>query len=162
LTGNPLLAEIIEVEAGISRYRQTSRNLSNYIPLLRYVNPALSAIGIGESNNDGAKMGARRVAYHDVLLRQLKQRIESGSDLPCIQGAVLKDPEAKLNETELLSVSLSMMAVSFVIPGERRREIDKCRVRIAVSHRWHGQSCFWLTIPTSNKRPTVQSKVLGF
>jgi 3-hydroxyphenylacetate 6-hydroxylase len=112
LTGNPLLTEIIEVEAGISRYRETSRNLSNYIPLLRYVNPVLSAIGVGASNQEGARMGARRVAYHDVLLSQLKNRIESGTDLPCIQGAVLKDPGAKLNETELLSVSLSMMAVS--------------------------------------------------
>ena len=120
LTGNPLLAEIIEVEAGISRYRQTSRNLSNYIPLLRYVNPVLSSIGIGDSNKDGARMGARRVAYHDVLLVQLKERIERGTDLPCIQGAVLKDPEAKLNETELLSVSLSMMAVSFFYSCWRR------------------------------------------
>ncbi|RDL40198.1 Uncharacterized protein BP5553_00177 [Venustampulla echinocandica] len=111
LTGNPLLAEIIEVEAGISHYRQTARNLSNYIPLLRYVNPVLSKLGFGETPGAAAAMGARRVAYHDVLLRQLKARVDEGTDLPCIQGAVLKDPEsAKLTEKELLSISLSMMA----------------------------------------------------
>lgn len=113
LIGNPLLAEIIKVEAGISRYRQTGRNLSNYIPLLRYVNPVLSTLGYGGSTVEAAEMGARRVAYHDVLLEQLKGRIAQGTDLPCIQGAVLKDLEsARLTQKELLSISLSMMAVS--------------------------------------------------
>ena len=107
-------------------------------------------------------MGARRVAYHDVLLRQLKKRIEAGTDLPCIQGAVLKDPEAKLNEIELLSVSLSMMAVSFFILNWRELSTDKYRVQIVVSHPWHGQFCFWRTIQTSNRKPTMLSKEQGF
>jgi cytochrome P450 len=49
--------------------------------------------------------------YNKVLLEELKQRIEEGTDNPCIQGGVLKDPEASsLTEEELISISLSMMA----------------------------------------------------
>ena len=34
----------------------------------------------------------------DRLLKGLKERIELGTDKPCITGNILKDPEAKLNE----------------------------------------------------------------
>lgn len=34
------------------------------------------------------------------LLNMLKERIDNGTDVPCITGNVLKDPEVKLNDGE--------------------------------------------------------------
>jgi hypothetical protein len=36
----------------------------------------------------------------DKLLGMLKQNIASGVDKPCISGNILKDPEAKLNDSK--------------------------------------------------------------
>lgn len=58
-----------------------------------------------------ASIGKRRHAYHAKLQARLRDDIASGTDQPCIQGNVLRDPESKgLSEGELLSISLSMMA----------------------------------------------------
>lgn len=99
LRGDTIFAEMVQVETEISRLRDTSQNYENYIPLLRPFKRARSDIG------------RRRVGYHKVLLENLRAEVASGTDKPCIQGNVLKDPESKgLSEGELLSVSLSMMA----------------------------------------------------
>lgn len=56
-------------------------------------------------------VGKRRYAYHHALQEKLRKDIAHGSDRPCIQGNVLKDPDSKgLTEGELLNVSMSMMA----------------------------------------------------
>ena len=112
LTDDPLLNEIITVESEISRYRDTSKNYANYIPLLRYWDPVASFLGLREQSNHAAEIGRRRLAYNDVLLNNLRREVEQGVDKPCIQGAVLRDPDAAtLTREELISVSLSMMAV---------------------------------------------------
>jgi phenylacetate 2-hydroxylase len=84
-----LLKEITAVERGVSNFRSTSNNWEDYVPLLRYL--------------PGKKAGplefkARRSAYMHTLLSGLKERIEKGTDKPCITGNILKDPEAKLND----------------------------------------------------------------
>ncbi|KAI9038217.1 cytochrome P450 [Aspergillus affinis] len=107
LQENSLYAEIVAVETEISRYRSTSKNLTNYIPLLRLLEPILwrrAAVFSGE-------IGQRRIAYNNMLLDGLKEAVEKGTDKPCIQGNVLRDPESVgLSSKELLSISLSMMA----------------------------------------------------
>ncbi|RKU45353.1 hypothetical protein DL546_008165 [Coniochaeta pulveracea] len=112
LYDDPLLAEIIYVESEISRFRDTGSNYANYIPLLRYWEPVASFLGLdSDPKNHAADIGRRRLAYNDVLLNKLKEEVAAGVDKPCIQGAVLRDPEsATLTREELISVSLSMMA----------------------------------------------------
>jgi 3-hydroxyphenylacetate 6-hydroxylase len=100
------LSEVIYVESEISKLRSTAVNYSNYIPFLRIFEPFQT------SNTHGADIGKRRRDYNGVLLDELKAKIKAGIDAPCIQGNVLKDPDAILSRDELTSISLSMMAVS--------------------------------------------------
>jgi 3-hydroxyphenylacetate 6-hydroxylase len=107
---NDVLKEIIYVEEEISRLRETSSNYDNYIPLLRPLNSIASALGLKDGSHL-ASVGKRRHAYHAKLQERLREEIVSGTDQPCIQGNVLRDPDSKgLSEGELLSISLSMMA----------------------------------------------------
>ncbi|UQC75467.1 uncharacterized protein CLUP02_02121 [Colletotrichum lupini] len=112
LEEDPLFSEIIYVESEISKLRDTRKNYTNYIPLLRYWEPIASVLGLQSTpKNHAGDIGRRRLEYNDVLLSRLKDEIARGKDKPCIQGAVLKDPEsATLTREELISVSLSMMA----------------------------------------------------
>ena len=114
LTDDPLMAEVIYVESEISKLRDTGKNYANYVPLLRYWEPISRILGLDSAPKDhAADIGRRRLAYNDRLLDRLKDEVASGTDKPCIQGAVLRDPEsATLTREELISVSLSMMAVS--------------------------------------------------
>lgn len=122
LTDDPLLSEIIYVESEISKFRDTGKNYANYIPLLRYWEPIAGLIGLNaQPKNHAADIGRRRLAYNDVLLTRLRQEVAAGEDKPCIQGAVLRDPDsATLTREELISVSLSMMAVGFELRLKRR------------------------------------------
>lgn len=113
LKDDPLLNEIVYVESEISKFRDTGKNYSNYIPLLRYWEPVASILGLsGQPKNHAADIGRRRLQYNDVLLERLRDQVQQGTDKPCIQGAVLRDTDsATLTREELISVSLSMMAV---------------------------------------------------
>ena len=114
LHDDPLMSEIIQVESAVSRFRDTSKNYANYIPILRYWEPLADRLRLGSSTKeDASDIGRRRLAYNDVLLNRLRDQVVKGEDRPCIQGAVLRDPDsATLTREELISVSLSMMAVS--------------------------------------------------
>uniref|UniRef100_A0A8H7N1A1 3-hydroxyphenylacetate 6-hydroxylase n=1 Tax=Bionectria ochroleuca TaxID=29856 RepID=A0A8H7N1A1_BIOOC len=110
LRGDTIFAEMVLVESEISRLRNVSQNYENYIPLLRPIGNILSWVGVRDDKYM-AEIGKRRVGYHKALLENLRSEVAAGTDKPCIQGNVLKDPESKgLSEGELLSVSLSMMA----------------------------------------------------
>lgn len=107
---NDVLKEIIYVEEEISRLRETSSNYDNYIPLLRPINSIAATLGLKDGTHL-ASIGKRRHGYHAKLQARLREEIALGTDQPCIQGNVLKDPDSKgLSEGELLSISLSMMA----------------------------------------------------
>lgn len=84
-----LLREVVTVEREIGNLRSTSHNWQDYVPLLRLL-----------PNKDGPakEMRVRRDKYMSYLLAELRKRIASGTDKPCITGNILKDPEAKLNE----------------------------------------------------------------
>lgn len=113
MNDDPLLAEVIHVETEISKLRDTANNHANYIPILRYIGPLAAIFGKGSSPAYAADIGRRRLEYNSLLLEQLKVRLAQGQNKPCIQGAVLSDPEsATLSQAELISVSFSMMAVS--------------------------------------------------
>ncbi|KAL3440708.1 cytochrome P450 [Aspergillus insuetus] len=98
-----LFDEITEVEEEISKFRSTTGNLQDYIPLLR-LNPF-------STNSQKAKeMRDRRDKYLGSLNRDLDDRMEKGTHKPCIQANVIIDKEAKLNSEELTSISLTMLS----------------------------------------------------
>ncbi|KAH9429202.1 hypothetical protein MCOR27_009835 [Pyricularia oryzae] len=104
-----LLREITDVERGVSNFRSTSNNWQDYVPLLRLF-PKMS--------REAGEFRERRDVYMDRLLRGLKERIERGTDKPCISGNILKDPEAKLNEAEIKSIGLTMVSAGLdTVPG---------------------------------------------
>lgn len=100
---NALFGEIIHVEEEVSRFRSTTGNLQDYIPLLR-----LNPFSFGSKR--AREMRSRRDVYLKDLNRGLEDRIEKGTYQPCIQANVILDTEAKLNNEELTSISLTMLS----------------------------------------------------
>lgn len=86
-----LLQEICHVERAVSNFRSTSNNWQDYIPLLRL---------LPKSNTEAIKYRERRDKYLNFLLGKLKKQIADGTDNPCITGNIIKDPDAKLNESK--------------------------------------------------------------
>ncbi|KAJ5112972.1 hypothetical protein N7456_001506 [Penicillium angulare] len=95
--------EITHVEEEISKFRSTTGNLQDYIPLLR-LNP------FNNNSKKAAEMRLRRDKYLGSLNRDLDDRMEKGTHKPCIQANVILDKEAKLNSEELTSISLTMLS----------------------------------------------------
>ncbi|KAK5108397.1 hypothetical protein LTR62_008353 [Meristemomyces frigidus] len=104
-----MLKEITHVERVVSNFRSTSNNWADYVPLLRLL----------PGNSTGPQeYRKRRAAYMHKLLNMLKQRIADGTDKPCISGNVLKDPEAKLSDGEIMSIGLTMVSAGLdTVPG---------------------------------------------
>ncbi|KAJ4182815.1 hypothetical protein NW759_017109 [Fusarium solani] len=98
-----LFNEITHVEEEISRFRSTTGNLQDYIPLLR-LNP------LNLQSPKARSMRDRRDKYLGDLNRGLDERIANGTYKPCIQANVIMDKEAKLNKDELTSISLTMLS----------------------------------------------------
>jgi hypothetical protein len=95
--------EITRVEEEISRFRSTTGNLQDYIPLLR-----LNPFSFGSKK--AGEMRDRRDVYLTALNKGLEDRMEKGTHRPCIQANVIIDEEAKLNSEELTSISLTMLS----------------------------------------------------
>lgn len=98
-----LFDEITHVEEEISKFRSTTGNLQDYIPLLR-LNP------FSTNSRKAKEMRDRRDRYLNALNRDLDDRMEKGIHKPCIQANVILDKEAKLNKEELISISLTMLS----------------------------------------------------
>ena len=98
-----MFAEITHVEEEISRFRSTTGNLQDYIPLLR-LNP------FNFHSAKAREMRERRDKYLTALNDGLDERIANGTYKPCIQANVIMDKEAKLNKDELTSISLTMLS----------------------------------------------------
>lgn len=98
-----LFEEITHVEEEISKFRSTTGNLQDYIPLMR-LNP------INMHSSKAREMRNRRDVYLTNLNKGLDKRIADGTYKPCIQANVIMDDEAKLNKAELTSISLTMLS----------------------------------------------------
>lgn len=101
---DPMFAEITEIEEDISRFRSTTGNLQDYIPLLR-LNPFDSW-----AKNRSKEVRDRRDVYLNRLNDDLDKRMREGTHKPCIQANVILDKEASLNKEELTSISLTMLS----------------------------------------------------
>ena len=100
---NKLLKEIVEVEGVVARFRSTSNNWQDYVPLLRL---------IPDRSNKVNRYRLHRDCYLGNLLDDLKKDIVSGTEKPCITGNILKDPAAKLNKAEIRSICLTMISAA--------------------------------------------------
>lgn len=98
-----LFGEITEVEEAISKFRSTTGNLQDYIPILRW-NP------MSKGSRAAREMRARRDVYLEKLNRDLEERMAKGTHKPCIQANVVLDKEAALSKEELTSISLTMLS----------------------------------------------------
>ena len=95
--------ELTLVEHSVSRLRGPIGSFQDYLPFLR-CNP------INVTSTFARAIGKRRLVYLGRFNKELEDRINAGTDVPSIQANVLKDPEAKLNDTELMSISMSMVS----------------------------------------------------
>ncbi|PSN62294.1 cytochrome P450 [Corynespora cassiicola Philippines] len=100
---DPMFDEITEVEEAISKFRSTTGNLQDYIPILR-----LNPFSFGSQK--AREMRRRRDVYLTKLNRDLDDRMAKGTHKPCIQANVILDKEAALNKEELTSISLTMLS----------------------------------------------------
>ncbi|KAH8703404.1 cytochrome P450 [Talaromyces proteolyticus] len=100
-----LFQEITHVEEEINRFRSTTDNLQDYIPLLRLVPFSF--------RNKAVEYRQRRDRYLHKLNRELDDRIRNGTHEPCIQANVILDKETKLDNIELTSISLTMLSGGF-------------------------------------------------
>lgn len=100
---DPLFHEICEVEAVVSKFRSTTGNLQDYIPVLR-----LNPFSMGTKR--AKEYRSRRDVYLTRLNRDLDARMAQGIHKPCIQANIIQDKEAALNKEELTSISLTMLS----------------------------------------------------
>jgi 3-hydroxyphenylacetate 6-hydroxylase len=100
---DPMFHEITEVEEAISKFRSTTGNLQDYIPILR-----LNPFSFGSKK--AREMRRRRDVYLHRLNKDLDERMAKGIHKPCIQANVILDKEAALNKEELTSISLTMLS----------------------------------------------------
>ncbi|EEY23053.1 cytochrome P450 76B1 [Verticillium alfalfae VaMs.102] len=98
-----LFEEITHVEEEVSRFRSTTGNYQDYVPLLR-LNP------FNFHSAKAREMRHRRDVYLTALNQGLEQRMKDGTYKPCIQANVMLDEEARLNAEELTSISLTMLS----------------------------------------------------
>jgi len=98
-----LFNEITHVEEEVSKFRSTTGNLQDYIPILR-----LNPFSFGART--ARDMRRRRDVYLNKLNKDLDDRMEKGTHQPCIQANVIQDKDAKLNQEELTSISLTMLS----------------------------------------------------
>lgn len=100
---DPLFHEICDVEVSITKFRSTTGNLQDYIPILR-LNPFSGGTKAAKDYRN------RRDLYLTKLNSDLDDRMAKGIHKPCIQANVIQDKGAALNKEELTSISLTMLS----------------------------------------------------
>lgn len=98
-----LLDEIIEVEDGLSRIKTPLGSTQDFIPVLRL-------LPFNKTSAIAKEINRRRLIFLNRFSRELENRLEMGEDKPCIQGNCLKDPDVKLDNVDLLGISMSMVS----------------------------------------------------
>jgi 3-hydroxyphenylacetate 6-hydroxylase len=100
-----LLEEIIDVEDGLSRIKTPLGTLQDFIPILRYV-------PFNKKSETAKEINRRRLIFLNRFARELEERVEKGVDKSCIQGNCLRDPQVKLDQTDLMGISMSMVSLT--------------------------------------------------
>jgi hypothetical protein len=143
-----LFDEITHVEEEISRFRSTTGNLQDYIPLLR-----LNPFSFG--SRKAGEMRDRRDVYLTALNKGLEDRMEKGTHQPCIQANVILDEEAKLNSEELTSISLTMLSGGLDVSSSFCLDLHSANHYLTLRllpHYFNGAWHCWHNGQTSNRR----------
>lgn len=119
-----LLEEIVDVEDGLSRIKSPLGSLQDYIPIMRYVPFANNSAVARDINR-------RRLVFLNRFDRELKERITGGQETASIASNCLNDPEAKLDDVDLLSISMSMVGR---LPSSRS-SMDCCLMMMTTGQR---------------------------
>ena len=102
-----ILNEAVHCERELGNLRSVSHNWQDYIPLLRLL-----------PQHTAKEYRGRRDAYINHFLSQLKERMANGTDIPCIAGNIIKDPEAKMTDKEIKTICITMVAAGLdTLPG---------------------------------------------
>lgn len=101
-----LFREIVEVEEELNRFRSTTGNVQDYVPLLR-LNP------FNKTSAKAREMRNRRDHYLRTLNNELAEKVQMGDNKPCIQANVIMFKEVTLSDVELVSISLSVLGGGF-------------------------------------------------
>ncbi|OCL06090.1 cytochrome P450 [Glonium stellatum] len=101
---DPLLREIPDVEHQIVNLRNTMTNLQDCIPLLRF--PWSSTTKKAESLRE------RRSIYFTELNRELDERIQMGTQKPCLRADLLSRPDVTEEELNLICLSFISAGMS--------------------------------------------------
>lgn len=99
-----LLEEIVDVEDGLSRIKSPLGSLQDFIPIMRY-------LPFANNSARARSINTRRLRFLNRFDRELKERISRGEERSSIASNCLKDPEAKVDDVDLLSISMSMVSV---------------------------------------------------
>lgn len=97
-----LFQEIIDVEDGLSRIKTPLGSKQDYVPILRYLPGNTLSARAKEINR-------RRLVYLNRFAREVEDRVEKGAEEPCIMSNCIKDPNTKLDDIDLLGISMSMV-----------------------------------------------------
>lgn len=118
------LNEVVAVERELSNLRGIAHNWQDYVPFLRLW-PGFKANAI--------RYRSRRDEYILSFYEQLKDKIAKGTDNPCIAGSVLKDPEAKLSESNSLASVIQMPAM-LILSQENSSQYACLWLPLALTH----------------------------
>lgn len=99
-----LLEEIIDAEDELSRVKTPLGSSQDFIPILRLMPFNTKSSRARETNR-------RRLAYLNRFSREMKERMENGTEKACIQVNCIKDEEVKLDEIDLMGISMSMVCI---------------------------------------------------
>lgn len=95
--------EVIHVEEQVSLFRSVTGAAQDYIPLLRW-NP------VNKKSAHARATNTRRLKYLNRFSDEHKKDMKDGTDKPCIQGNVLRDPDYKFTDVEMMSINMSMVS----------------------------------------------------
>jgi 3-hydroxyphenylacetate 6-hydroxylase len=98
-----LFDELLDVEESVSGFRSVVGAAQDYVPLLRW-NP------VNRKSAHARATNARRLAYLAQFGEEHKRQMRAGTDKPCIQGNVLRDPDHEFTDVELMSINMSMVS----------------------------------------------------
>lgn len=104
-----VLQDVVATERELGNIRGVAHCWQDYIPLLRLY-PG--------HKRDAIRARNKRDEYILTFYRQMMERINAGTDNPCIAGNCVKDPETKLTES-LFSLLLPIPQACTHVPHRR-------------------------------------------
>ena len=97
-----LFEEILDAEDGLSRIKTPLGSTQDFIPILR-------VLPFNKKSVTAREINKRRLAYLYRFDREMRERMEKGVEKPSIAVNCIKDEEVKLDEVDLLGISMSMV-----------------------------------------------------